>query len=647
MDLVLSQRKGGKGVIAAEIKEKLSTARTGAAGLVEVWPVIDPGQNITPLKQIADRTIKPSPSTTLARLIARKVETLCSKNYHSDTTTNIQPKDILILVRQRSSFVVELIKELGAQNIPVSGIDRLNLTDHIAVMDLISLGQFLLLPSDDLSLAEVLKSPLCQLDDTDLFLIANKRPGSLWQALLDHPDKTEAQQEAETLLNHLLEMAPRLGPYDFYAELLSLKGGRKKFRNWLGDEVIEPLKEFLECALTYEEANEPSLQGFIDWIQLNSPAISFNTQNSNDNSVRISTVHGAKGLEAPIVFLTDTIQIPRQIPRLLWMHDQEQFVWAPKRDVDNKFVNSLLEEAIEARNDEYRRLLYVGMTRARDSLYVCGWNSRSDVNKDSWYDLVYSSIKPRATTQLDRFLTNQNLIRTSEVLRLYHPQTVNYTGGQTNNTSPSPKSHSYSVLPIPSLRILKQTPESSVPIESPYRSAVYHIDKVMGDQNERALIPRVLQCFPKYPLKSGCEKARSFLAQAALGLTAESQEKLFCAAVGILSRPELATIFAHRSRIGVALSGQFCRSGTTYDIYGTIDRLLIGKSTVKFVNFSEHQDDSIDISETPPRILKGMAAYWLLLRKLYPTATVEGGLLHLEKPRLVNLSGTLLDKWLP
>src|SRR5690606_15332479 len=126
----------------------------------------------------------------------------------------IRPGDIMILVRRRDALVEELVRALKDRGVPVAGVDRMKLTEQLAVMDLMALGEALLLPEDDLTLATVLKGPLFGFSEEELFRLAHGREGTLWAALnkaaADRPDDIEAQ--AAGALRWLLNRADYLSP---------------------------------------------------------------------------------------------------------------------------------------------------------------------------------------------------------------------------------------------------------------------------------------------------------------------------------------------------------------------------------------------------------------------------------------------------
>src|SRR5581483_11617503 len=219
--------------------------------------------------------------------------------------------------------------------------DRLKLTEHIAIIDLMNLADALLLPQDDLALAVALKSPLFGLSDDDLFTLAHERKGSLRQALSQHAADNAKIKEALDRLEQCQRRFVQDTPFAFYAWLLGGDGGRKRFLRRLGHEANDALDEFLELALNYERKAPASLQGFVAWLRAADTEVKRDMEISRDE-VRVMTVHGAKGLEASVVFLVDTTSSPADSQRLRLIHvphgEQEIVVWAGRKADDPQAV---------------------------------------------------------------------------------------------------------------------------------------------------------------------------------------------------------------------------------------------------------------------------------------------------------------------
>ncbi len=649
VDLVFSDPLASDGVVEPEAGTKHLAARNKAAGLVEVWPLVETRRRKKerPWAPPTTRIGGEPACTTLARVVAAKIKLLCSGETLESQGRPIRPGDIMVLVRKRSSFVGDLVKALKRNKIPVSGVDRLILTDHIAVKDLISLGRFLLLPDDDLSLAEVLKSPLCEMGDDDLFTIGHERQGSLWQALLDQGSKRLEFSEAKNKLTRLLQQADEKSPYDLYAELLSKGGGRRAFRARLGDEALDPLDEFLTQALSYQSDHVASLQGFIDWLTRAHHTVHRDLSQAAADTIRILTVHGAKGLEAPIVFLPDTVQVPNQTPRLLWSKDQQCMIWAARKTSLDAVAKTWSTAAEKTRDQEYRRLLYVAMTRAEDRLYICGWTGNKTVSRTSWYKLIYEGLKNRSKCESDTFLTKHLNTSGETILRLVCPQTedAQKETPRTKNTIPATLPDWAHASPPPEI-VPQQgfTPYLFLMEDAPKPQSIHIDDKL---QTRGQLIHSLLQWLPHLPPEVRTEKTRNFLANYPMALSEAMRNDLSAVVLKVISTPGLAHIFGPESRAEVPLAGSFSRYGRTYNVCTQIHRLTVKETTVNMVVFATEQHVPKDALDLPTQHLQHMAICRVLLETIYPGHAIECTILWTEIPRLMVVDKELLDRSLP
>ena len=326
--------------VANTVHESLPDA---APGLVEIWELIKPAskREIEAWDAPFDQLTETSPQVRLATKIAKNVKVWMKQGSRAG--------DVLVLVRQRGPLFEAIIRALKDLQIPVAGADRLVLTEHIAVMDLMVLADALLLPDDDLALATVLKSPLFRFDDADLFELAWKRKSSLHAALRAKAQGNARFAQALAKLGRFGEWAHEM-PFTFYARVLGRAGGRKRLLARLGHEADDALDEFLNLALDYERRKTPSLQGFLAWLRAAQTDVKRDMEITRDE-VRVMTVHGAKGLEAPIVVIADTTTAPagppQRQPRLLSLPGATAqapncLVWAGAKATDTAPVSAAL-----------------------------------------------------------------------------------------------------------------------------------------------------------------------------------------------------------------------------------------------------------------------------------------------------------------
>ena len=389
---------------AYPVHESLADA---APEIVDLWSLEerDTRQEIEGWRAPFDAVSETSPEVRLARRIQNEIKALIAQGTMTGHLGDRRPLsygDILVLVRRRGNAFDAIIQALKQSGIPVAGADRLKLTEHIAIIDLMNFADALLLPLDDLALAVALKSPLFGLDDDDLFTLAWQRKGSLHDALADHATASDKFRDAFERLKTCERRAARETPFAFFAWLLGgqgeVDGGRRRILRRLGHEANDALDEFLELALSYERKAPASLQGFMAWLRASDTEVKRDMEISR-NEVRVMTVHGAKGLEASVVFLADTVTSPADTERLSLIrmprgnapaHAAGVMVWAGRKAEDPPDVVNTRAAMIAETEHEYRRLLYVAMTRAADRLIIggCKPGNRKDVREHAWYDLI-------------------------------------------------------------------------------------------------------------------------------------------------------------------------------------------------------------------------------------------------------------------
>ncbi len=389
--------KNINGILLPNEKIEHINKREDSEGLVEVLPLI---------KNIDDKSVncfKPpvenikvfNSDIEMANVLAKKIRYLLDNEYISDGMKNgkkyirkIEPKDIMILVRKRK-FSDNIIKALLEKNIPLAGRDKLSLNDSIAVEDLISLLKFVLFNYDDLSLAEVLKSPMYNLTDDDLFnLCYNRKDKTLFENICSIEKYKDIADDLKTLIS----ISKTSLPFEFFDYVLKVQNKRKNFISRLGIEVVDILDGFLSQCLLYDNSKlGKSLSDFYEWFSLNDIEIKRNMEQVN-NTVRIMTVHSSKGLEAPIVFLYNantTLNPPNK--RIVWSDDFPIYKVSEFKNISKVFADMDEVDNI-ANQEEYYRLLYVAMTRARDRLYVLGSENARKSNIKTWYSCIKESV---------------------------------------------------------------------------------------------------------------------------------------------------------------------------------------------------------------------------------------------------------------
>ncbi len=608
-------------------------ARMGQAGLVELWPLIAPapGDEVASWKPPVERTKGDSPQNRLAAQIAKKIEAMIKGGEMLPSRARrVRAGDIMVLVRRRTGFVEELVRQLKKLDIPVAGVDRMVLTQQIAIMDLVALGQFLLLPDDDLTLAAVLKGPLIGFSEDELFAVAHDRgKQSLWEALTAHAGSASPFGRAYEELAALLAKTDYLTPAGLYAHVLVARGGRRKLLARLGIDADDPIDEFMNLALAYQNTHAPSLQGFLHWLAAGDTEIKRDLEQSGGDAVRVITVHGAKGLQAPIVFMPDTAQAPTLRDALLWTDEAAPLLyWAAKADELDPATASLRDLAKQAQEREYHRLLYVAMTRAEDRLYVCGWQGKRSSRPDStWYGFVAEGLKGLGAE------------KDGEILRVTSPQTAPPKPDRTSDALQT-------AAPIPTW-VSKPAPAEASPPRplAPSRAIAdpAALSPLKDDGKHRyqrgIIIHRLLQSLPDLPPARRRAAAEAFAKRPAWGLAPETMEAIVAETLRVLDDPAFAPLFAPGSRAEVSLAGLVGK----HVISAQVDRLAVTATDVWLIDYKTNRPPPREAAKVDPAYLLQMATYRAALTAIYPQHRIRCVLLWTDGPFTMELEAAAMD----
>jgi ATP-dependent helicase/nuclease subunit A len=661
VDKVFGEESAYKG-LSQKLEAPVHEAIRRDPGIVDLWPLEAEAEIEEPddWRQPIDHVGSGSPMLKLAKRIAGEIG-----SWMKDGTAG--PGDVMILVRKRGPFVEALNRELKEQGIPTAGSDRLVLTDHIAVQDLAALGRFLLLPEDDLSLASVLKSPLFGLRDEDLLEIAREtpekvRPGTLWQMLVRRSETSEKWQAVRSRLEDWRARADFVPPYEFYARLLGANGGRKAFRERLGVEVDDVLDEFLALTIAYEQAGTPGLEAFLAWMAAAPTEIKRELTNTK-GMVRIMTVHGSKGLEARIVILVDP-----GAPPVSAIHDPAfltrarldnglvapALVWLPPKADRMPWHDDAVDMLRVAQEEEYRRLLYVALTRAEDRLIVCGWEPKRGAHENCWYSMVARALKPEARerTGPDGAVIGWRWqMRTGGAATAADAEVPARTG-EAGGDGALPDWLTAPVRPLPRRKRLQpsrafEAMEEKEGIEPvpPLARLEAGRDPASWPLERGRLVHRLLELLPDIPVRDRMSAAEAFLARALAPAFEPRREALLREVGAILDTPGFAQLFSPRARAEVPLVGTLKASdGSDIEISGQIDRLLVEDDRVVIVDYKTNLNPPDAAENVPLEYRAQLSVYRELLKRIYPDREIAACLLWTTVPALMEIPAAMLEE---
>lgn len=599
--------------------------KSDMGGRVDLWPLVEKadkeekGDWDDPVDLPADT----HHTVLLARRIAREIKRMLEqkvtipwkKEPHGWAGRTVTAGDFLILVQRRSDLFAEIIRACKEEGLPIAGADRLKVGAEIAVRDLAALLNWLALPEDDLSLAVVLKSPLVGWDEAQLYDLAQGREQRyLWREL--------AARQAEfpelwAMLTDLQAHADFLRPYDLIERILTRHAGRRKLLARLGREAEDGINALLSQALAYEQTEVPGLTGFLIWMETDELEIKRQMDSAGDR-IRVMTVHGAKGLEAPIVILPDTAKRDVQIRDAL-IPLGGTMAWRTAAGDSPAALAEALEAAKEKQRQERDRLLYVAMTRAEVWLIVA---AAGDLGKDgqSWYASVEAAMQAVNAAPQDFAFGKGLRYQSADWPTLASVRTVK----EEQRPAALPDWVDRPAAP----------PLLQLPTRSPSDLGGLKALAGEGGQDEAAakrygtLVHDALERLSDLP-----EAARAKVPEDPEAARAHQE------ACAVLDSPELAPFFAPGTLAEVAVTADVVGLGR---LHGVIDRLVVEETRVRALDFKTNVIVPDRAEHVPEGILRQMGAYAAMLKCLYPNHEIETGVLWTRTATLLMLPHDLV-----
>ena len=604
-------------------------------GRVDLWPLIEPAKDDDedlPWDTPVDRVSPTHHNVILAQRVARFID----HSLKDGTAIPIGAKDgviqsrrihagdFLILVRSRGALFHEILKSCKALGLPIAGADKLKVMAELAVKDLRALLSFLATPEDSLSLASALRSPLFGLDEQAIFDLAHRRTSPhLWEELRRRRDDFPAVLK---VLDDVRGQLDFLRPYDLLERILIRHKGRQRLIGRLGEEAEDGIDALLNQALAYEQTDIPSLTGFLHWMETDDIEIK-RTVDSAGARIRVMTIHGAKGLEAPIVILPDTHKKTSQSSKETFVLADGSAHWRGSDKTRAAYQRAALDVAKQAEEEERDRLLYVALTRAERWLVVAAAGT-ADSSAECWHDRVSATLETVGATEHEFGFSDDG---PQKGLRLDHMAWPDAMPSVTRtDTVDEPRLPALFDLAAP---VPEAKPASRSPSDLGGAKALPGAD---GDLTEVAkargtLIHLLLETLPVLVAPDRETAARTLIGDHPLA------EEMIAEALAVLEAPDLRRFFAKTTFAEVPITATVDAIPDT-PLYGIIDRLIMTDTKIIAVDFKTNRTVPDTEDNVPEGLLRQMGAYHAMLARIYPDREIETGILWTRTSTYMPLS---------
>ncbi|PCD76599.1 double-strand break repair helicase AddA [Pseudothioclava arenosa] len=609
-------------------------------GRVDIWPAIEaaPAEEDSDWELPIDLQNKRQHNPTLAQAIAEEIAGIIAAGTQipsKDGARRVHEGDFLILVQRRSELFHEVIRACKAKGLAIAGADRLKLGAELAVKDIRSVLAFLATPEDDLALAEALRSPLFGLSEQALYDLAQPRKGYLWEALRHASDQAETREILQDLRNN----ADFLRPFELIERLLTHHGGREKLLARLGPEAEDGIDELLAQALAFERNEVPSLTGFLGWLSADEVQVKRQIESAG-KAIRVMTVHGSKGLEAPIVILPETMVRKNDLRDLILEMANGVAVLRQPQDSAPLSMAEQIALAKAARDEERMRLLYVAMTRAEHWLIVAGAGKLGE-GEDSWYSLVKEAM---GSADLEPVLPY------SETLSGFG-QIERFASGKWPAPTAGPaKDSATEEAPLPSW-FAQKLPAPERPTRALSPSDLGGAKALPGEANQLdteaamrrgTMLHLLLEHLPELPAAEWRDQAISLLSDPEYGTDLAEIETILAEATRVLQSDAMQPFLVPGSLAEVEVTAELPELGGQR-IHGTIDRLVVEPDLVRVLDYKSNATVPARPEDVPLGIVRQMAAYRSALRQIYPGRTITCSILWTADASAMLLSEAQLD----
>ena len=663
VDEVFSIPENAHGLTQSGENPPHDAIRRNDPGEVQIWPLFQKPETVEPENWIdpIDKSDSGDPAVRLAERISDTISQWVGKPLLGQGAP-VKYGDILVLVRKRDRFLNAFTRTMKDKGLAIAGADRFKLTDHIAIEDLLAIGRLVLMPQDDLTFATVLKGMFFNVSEAELFdLVKNRENTSLHEHLtgLAGQDENELNRLAGSVtarLETFITLRRQSNVFEFYSRLLSEHDGRRNILGRLGSEAEDALDVFLEEALTFSLEGKGGLETFISQLTASQPEIKRETDLEKDE-VRVLTTHSAKGLEARVVFLVDACGKAWSgtfRPPVLEISDggetgQKSLVWLPDQSLN---VEATLESTQQIQADaeaEYRRLLYVGMTRAADCLIMCGYCGKKQPEHPYWHKIVKEALVPTAAETHDSNgeingwrwpaqNTHLDIPHTAEEVEKQHPQKSELPSWLFEKTPSEPP------LPRP------LTPSGAFALIEDDEGIVSDSSFGYGENNETFFLEkgnvthRLLEILPELDENEKKRVAENHINHCGANWKEAQRQSVFEDVFAILENELFAGIYGENSKAEIAVTGKLDTSRGNLLISGQIDRLVIGEGTVTIIDYKTNMKVPRNETEVSDNYLGQMALYREMVQQIFPDKTVHCSFLWTQTPELMPISNSFLDE---
>jgi ATP-dependent helicase/nuclease subunit A len=622
-------------------------------GAVDLWPLY---KDVKPPEREAWDPVDADRSENARKLLARRIAQRIKDAVASGEAVHDKHLgergawrgagygDFLILVRRRDALFEEIIRALKQAAVPVAGADRLILSKHIAFDDLLGLARLVLFPKDDLTLAALLRSPFCDVDEASLYDLAQSREKGLdlMSALRARAGERAEWASALAFFDMAADEAKKRTPFDFYGRILNRldetgRSMRARLLTRMGREAEEAIDEFLAQALGAEARGVHALEGLVAALERTEVTVKRELEAAR-GEVRVMTVHGAKGLEAPVVFLPDTTVKAKPQGSPLFRTADGAFLWAPRKADDCPASADARRLREQKADEESLRLLYVALTRARDRIVLCGRiPATRSADKGSWWTAVEDAFAREEIAEHSREVVDGDL-----TLTRYGPDPQTAPAGPARDGAGSalPAWARQAVAPERGARWASPSTiadQARAPSPSPLAER-----GGLGRFRRGELIHKLFQILPDLPQAERAAAAERLLARER-GLTDTQLQEMIGSAFGVLDDPRFAAVFAAGSRAEAAVAGTAPGLPEGVAISGRLDRLIVGPDRVLVIDYKTNRPAPDRAEDADFAYLAQMASYVAVLRALYPDRAVEAALVWTDGPKLTPISDALIE----